>query len=63
MLAPDAFYAAYLMKNNWLYHSRGDFSSMLDELINNSSFEFKDVAKKLVLIKKGQLKTIKLYGD
>jgi len=49
--APDVFVAAVLMKNSKMQIGRNDDKVILDQLIQKSGFDFKDIVRKLVLIK------------
>ena len=55
LVAPDVFYAALLMKTNQIYFGKGDFKRILEILKNEKSDSFKDIARKLAMLKDGYL--------
>ena len=55
LVAPDVFHAALLMKTNQIYFGKGDFKSILDILKTEKSESFKDIARKLAMLKDGYL--------
>eukprot|EP00356_Strombidium_inclinatum_P011571 CAMPEP_0170484894 /NCGR_PEP_ID=MMETSP0208-20121228/4261_1 /TAXON_ID=197538 /ORGANISM="Strombidium inclinatum, Strain S3" /LENGTH=439 /DNA_ID=CAMNT_0010758357 /DNA_START=16 /DNA_END=1335 /DNA_ORIENTATION=- len=63
LLAPDQFYAALMMKHENMFFGRGDFQKILNLLQTRKSAEFKDIANKLVLVKRGYLAKKEMCQD
>ena len=53
--APDVYYAAAILVKNPMIYGAGDFLRVMKILEVKKSKEFKDIARKLVLIKTGHL--------
>lgn len=55
LMAPNVFYTAVMMEKNQMFFGKGDFQKVINALKKNQSPEFKDIGRKLALLKQGFL--------
>ena len=55
LLAPNVFYAAHIMNNNMVYFGNGGIKQILDILKTKKWDAFKDIGRKLAMLRDGYL--------
>lgn len=54
-MSPNVFYAAVMMQKNQMFFGKGDFQKFLNVLKKKPLGEYKDIGRKLALVKQGFL--------